>query len=349
VTFKELYAQAPVWLQSKATETEVVVSNRIRLARNLTSHRFVHRNTVEGLNQVLDQVRAAVGKCDYFKNCLSVDMIRLSTIDKLFLVERHLISPLFAEEGKRKGLFIGDREMLSLMVNEEDHIRLQALEPGFDLVNTWRIISKADDELNRTLDYAYSERFGYLTTCPTNTGSGLRASILIHLPALVLTREIDKVIRGITQVGLTVRGLFGEGTDVSGNLFQISNQTTLGQREEEIIESIEKIVHQIIAYEKEARETLLKDAKSQIEDKIWRAYGLLKNARLLSSHEYMNLSSAVRLGINLGLIRDLPAQCLNELMVLTRPSHLQKMEGREMESVERDMVRATFVREKLGV
>jgi len=338
---------APEWLHGES-ETETVISNRIRLARNLKSHFFVHRNSREGHIKVLEKIKEAVKENKYFKNGLFLDMAKVKDLDKKFLMERHLISPNFAEAGIRRGLFISDKEMLSLMINEEDHIRLQALEPGFDLLNTWRVISRVDDELNNNLDYAVSKRFGYLTACPTNTGTGLRASILIHLPALVLTREIDKVIRGITQVGLTVRGLYGEGTDVSGNLFQISNQTTLGQSEEEIIESIEKIVRQIIEYEKEARETLLKDARIQIEDKIWRAYGLLKNARLLSSHEFMNLSSAVRLGIDLGLIKDVTSRLLNELLILTRPAHIQKQEKRDMDTSERDMIRANFVRKKLN-
>jgi protein arginine kinase len=235
------------------------------------------------------------------------------------------------------------------MVNEEDHLRLQAIQSGFQPKNAWRIINRIDSELSIHFVFAFSDQFGYLTACPTNTGTGLRASVLIHLPALVLTQEIDKVLRGIAQVGLTVRGLYGEGTAVSGNLFQISNQTTLGQSEEDIIDSLEQVTKQIIGYEEDARATMRRDAKVQIEDKIWRAYGILKSARVLTSQEFMNLTSAVRLGVAMGMIADVKIRTLNQLIIWTQPSHLQKRAGQSMGPEERDVYRADFVRKALGV
>jgi protein arginine kinase len=234
------------------------------------------------------------------------------------------------------------------MINEEDHLRLQAMQSGLQLRDTWRIIDRIDDDMSDNLDYAFSEQYGYLTACPTNVGTGLRASVLIHLPALVLTKEIDKVIKGISQVGLTVRGFYGEGTEVIGNLFQISNQTTLGRTEEDIVDNIERCTRQIINYEEEARRTLLADARPQTEDKIWRAYGILANARVLSSHELMSLVSAVRLGASLSIIKSISIATLNNLLMLMQPAHLQKFSGKMMDANERDERRAELVRERLG-
>lgn len=344
MTIDEIAQGAPAWLSAPCAFDEIVISSRIRLARNICPHLFVHRNNPHGLAQILQEATTAVNESGVFKEGLSLTMADLADIDRMLLVERHLVSPNFVGTDTARGLFVGEHEKLSLMVNEEDHLRLQTLEAGLDLLSTWHTLSRIDDELNRHLYYAYDERLGYLTTCPTNTGTGLRASILIHLPALVLTREIDKVLRGITQVGLTVRGMYGEGSDVIGNLFQISNQTTLGQSENEIISSIEQIVKQIIAYEQKARETLMHDAKVPLEDKIWRAYGMLCNARILSSREFLNLSSVVRLGVNAGVVEQVSLQTLNTLLIQTRPAHMQKMAGSSIAAAERDQLRATFVR-----
>ena len=336
------------WLDGTGEYPGIVLSSRVRLARNLKDIPFSHRASAEQLHEIQDHVFTAHKTNNSVPHAFFLSTSDMTEMDKQFMVERHLISPGLLEKTGSRGILIGDKEIVSIMINEEDHLRLQSIQSGFQPKKAWHIIDHIDDELGKTLDYAFSDRFGYLTACPTNTGTGLRASVLIHLPALVLTQEIDKVLRGITQVGLAVRGFYGEGTAVSGNLFQISNQTTLGQSEEDIIISLERVTKQIIGYEEDARGTMIKDARPQIEDKIWRAYGIIQNARVLTSQEFMNLSSAVRLGVTMGLITDVAIKTLNQLMVWTQPSHLQKRAEKKMEPAERDVFRAGFVRQTLA-
>jgi protein arginine kinase len=272
----------------------------------------------------------------------------IDALSQKFLMERHLISPEFMQGVSGRGLFIDDNEKISIMLNEEDHIRLQVISSGMSLNECWEIANKIDNELSRHIEYDFNDKFGYLTSCPTNVGTGLRASILIHLPGLVHTGEIDGVIANISKVGLAVRGFYGEGTDVLGNLFQISNQTTLGRTEEEIIDSLVKVTRKIIESEQSAQEKLMAEASDQIEDKVWRSYGILCYARVLKSAEVMNLLSALRLGLSLGLIDKFDYRELNELMIITQPAHLQKYVGKEMDNVERDMVRADLIRQRFN-
>jgi protein arginine kinase len=234
------------------------------------------------------------------------------------------------------------------MVNEEDHIRLQSLVPGLQLMEAWHLANSADNDLDSALEFAFNQELGYLTACPTNAGTGLRASVLIHLPALVLTKEIDKVLKGVMQMGLAVRGFYGEGSEVIGNLFQISNQTTLGQNEKSTLEGLERVTRQILAAEEKARETLLRDARIQIEDKVYRAYGSLRYGRTMTSQEVVNLTSAVRLGVSLGFVELPPLRLLNELLIITLPAHLQRKLGHELESADRNVRRAEFVRNYLA-
>jgi protein arginine kinase len=337
--------QHPIgWLDGSGEFSGIILSSRVRLARNVRDIPFSHQASEGQLKDVQTQALQAQQQSQQLKNVFFLSTSAMTDLDKQFLVERHLISPSLLETGGTRGILVGDKEIVSIMLNEEDHLRLQAILSGFQPKSAWHIIDRIDDDLASSLDYAFSDRFGYLTACPTNTGTGMRASVLIHLPALVLTQEIDKVLRGITQVGLAVRGFYGEGTAVSGNLFQISNQTTLGQSEEDIINSLERVTKQIIGYEEEARKTMLRDAKPQIEDKIWRALGIIQNARVLTSQEFMNLSSAVRLGVAMGMITTVNIKTLNQLMVWTQPSHLQKRAGREMDPADRDTYRANLVR-----
>jgi protein arginine kinase len=233
------------------------------------------------------------------------------------------------------------------MINEEDHLRIQALSPGLDAEGSSELAFKFENEIGRFLEFDYDADFGYLTACPTNAGTGMRASILIHLPGMVLTKEIDKVIARITRTGLIVRGFYGEGSDVLGNLFQISNQNTLGVSEDEIINQINRVAEEIIENEAIARQRLIDEAGDMIEDKIWRAYGILKNARVLTSDEVMNLLSAVRLGHAMKIIDFVDISLINEILLLSQPAHLQKYYGQEMDSNKRDFVRAQMVREKL--
>jgi protein arginine kinase len=250
-------------------------------------------------------------------------------------------------EGGQRGVIFSEDEGTSVMVNEEDHVRMQALRSGFQLDACFAAASGLDDQLEALVEYAFSDTYGYLTACPTNVGTGLRASVLIHLPGLVLTRRIKKVISGINQVGFTVRGFYGEGTDVLGNFFQISNQVTLGEKESQILLNLERVVHQVREYEEKARDVLLKDAAAQIEDKVMRALGVLRHAQLLSSEELIGLLSAVRLGASLGLAGLPSLRALNEILLFSRSAHLQLQDGSELGSSERNMRRAEYVRNRL--
>jgi protein arginine kinase len=276
--------------------------------------------------------------------CKAVD---IEPIDRDFLVERHLISPVFLNGDTSKAVLIGPQERVSVMVNEEDHLRIQALSCGLDPRGSFDLAMKYEAEIGRYLEYDYDRDFGYLTACPTNAGTGMRASVLIHLPGLVLTRDIDKLISRITRNGLIVRGFYGEGSDVLGNLFQVSNQNTLGLSEMDILSQIERVTREIIEEEAKARERLNEEAADMIEDKIWRAFGILKHARVLTSEEVMNLLSAVRLGHAMKVFDFLDLALINEILLLSQPAHLQKYYGAEMDTNKRDFVRAQMVREKL--
>ncbi|MFH0777579.1 MAG: protein arginine kinase, partial [Candidatus Eisenbacteria bacterium] len=334
-------------LDGSGPHSDKVLSTRLRLARNLRNVPFPGRGRPEQLSQVLPSVVAAAKKGTHFAELLVLKSSELSKADKQFLVERHVISHDFAENSKLGALILGVDESVSIMINEEDHLRIQVLCSGLQLGEAMRIAEKVDDELDASLEYAFSEELGYLTACPTNVGTAMRASVLIHFPSLVLTKQISKVLQGITQVGLAVRGFYGEGTEVMGNFFQISNQTTLGLSEKEAITSLERVTHQIIEYEEKAMDVLLKDAKVQVEDKIWRAYGVLRHCKIISSRELISLVSAVRFGISLGLPGLGDIATLNELLVLTQPAHIQKLVGKEMSSAERNIVRAELVHKKV--
>ena len=335
------------WLDGSGPAADIVLSTRVRLARNLKEVPFTHRAREEQMAMVYSSVVSAVRKTPALVSSTALAMRELTPLDRQFLVERHLISHDLADNGRLRGLLLVPDESVSAMVNEEDHMRLQALASGFQLRSAWEAVNAIDDDLGQDLDYAFSDDLGYLTACPTNAGTGMRASVLIHLPSLVLTKQIGRVLQGITQVGLAVRGFYGEGSQIMGNFFQISNQTTLGQSERETVESLERVTRQIIDYEQRARDELLKDARVQIEDKIWRAYGALRHSRVISSQEVINLSSAVRFGVALSMSGLASVQTLNELLIRTQPAHIQLALGREMEQRERNVVRAEYVRNLL--
>ncbi|TMQ60983.1 MAG: ATP--guanido phosphotransferase [Candidatus Eisenbacteria bacterium] len=309
------------WLDGSGPASDVVLSTRVRLARNLSGVPFTHRAREEQLVMVYSSVLSAVRKTPALTQSLALEMRELTPLDRQFLVERHLISNDLADNGKLRGLLVLPDESISAMVNEEDHLRLQALASGFQLRAAWESVNAIDDELAQDLDYAFSDELGYLTACPTNVGTGMRASVLIHLPSL---------------------------SQIQGNFFQISNQTTLGQNERETIDSLERVTKQIIDSEQRARDELLKDARVQIEDKIWRAYGTLRHSRVISSQEVVNLSSAVRFGVALRIEGLASVQTLNELLVRSQPAHLQVRAGRELEQRERNILRAEYIRGLLG-
>jgi protein arginine kinase len=339
------------WLDASGPESHLVLSTRVRLARNLAGRPFPVRSAESDREDILTAVRDAAGSSSLLGPATLVRLDRLGRLDRQLLHERHLVSKELAvpdtETPPRSGAAVLLGGSLGVMVNEEDHLRVQGLYSGLSLEAAWGGVGTLDAELAQRLAFAFHPEFGYLTSCPTNVGTGLRASVLIHLPGLVLTKEINKVLQSLVQVGLTFRGLYGEGSEVVGNFFQLSNQTTLGKSESELLDHLAKIVRQVIGYEEQARQVLLRDAPGVIEDKVWRAYGLLRYARSLSFEETMNLLSGVRLGVGLGLIPDVGMYTLNKVLVFTQPAHLSAMAGTELAEDELPVRRADFVRRTL--
>jgi len=329
--------------------SEIVISSRIRLARNVSGFPFLSRCS-RGQRATLEvKIRDAIVSSNLAPQTLYVDLEKAPQIDRDLLVERHLISkPHAAAEGAR-GVAIGENETVSVMVNEEDHLRIQVLRSGLQLEDGWDQINRIDDALESRLDISFHPRFGYLTACPTNLGTGIRVSVMLHLPALKLTGEIEKVFRAAKDMKLAVRGLYGEGTEATGDFYQISNQTTLGTSEEELISDFKHtVIPKIIDYEHHARKMLLNDRTVALDDKVRRALGILRSARLMASEETLYLLSHLRMGVNLGRIKDVDVRTLNELFLMTQSAHLQKMTGRKLEGDVRRAVRADFIRQKLG-
>ena len=341
------------WLDAEGPHSDIVLSTRVRLARNLQGFRFGLRTTEADRRSVLQLAREAAEATEVLREGVSIALPSLEPTLRQLLLERHLVSKELVEgSGGRPpshaSLMVADRDSVSVMVNEEDHLRLQSLVSGFRLRDAWAMVDRVDEEMGARLPYAFHTEFGYLTSCPTNVGTGLRASVLIHLPGLVLTQEIGKVLQGISQVGLTFRGLYGEGSEVVGNFFQMSNQTTLGKTEEDLIDHLQRIVQQVVQYEVQARSVLLRDAPTVIEDKVWRAYGLLRHARSISFEEVMNLLSGVRLGVGLKLLPGLSVYALNRIMIFTQAAHLEQVAGGVLPEGEVDVYRAAYVRKVLA-
>jgi len=337
------------WMDADGPESGIAISSRIRVARNLAGIPFPHLLKNSNAEDVIHAVRLAVEDKELVRQAgvLELSLLsELSPVERQILVDKHLISPDLINSFERKAVVLRDDEVISIMINEEDHLRIQCLLPGLQLQDAWDLINQVDDGLEKTLDYAYSEQLGYLTACPTNVGTGLRASVMLHLPALGLVKQLKGMLNAIGKVGLTARGLFGEGTEALGDLFQISNQITLGQTEEEIINNLTAVVRQIIAQERASRMALYKERREFIEDRVYRAYGILKNAYILSYEEAMRLFSDLRLGVEMELISVIPAKLLNELMVRTRPAFLIKMAGQEMPAHQRDIFRAELIRKE---
>lgn len=339
------------WLEASGPQSHIVLSTRIRLARNLVGSPFPQRATEADRARIAESVIAAMRQTRAMREAVVFELDGLEPVDRQLLHERHLVSKELAglegpSSARRASALVLEGDT-GVMVNEEDHLRLQTLRSGCALEDAYSAIEALDNELGRRLAFAFHREFGYLTACPTNAGTGLRASVLIHLPGLVLTKEMAKVLHGLSQVGLTARGLYGEGSEIVGNFFQLSNQTTLGKSEEELLDHMGRIVRKVIAYEEEARSVLAREAPTVIADKVWRAYGLLRFARNLSFTEAMNLLSAVRLGAGLKLIDGLSVYTLNKLTILTQPAHLARSEGRRLTDPDLAAVRAAYVRRAL--
>ena len=341
------------WLDASGPHSDIVLSTRVRLARNLQGHAFGPRSRLNDRRAVLGHVRDTAERIELLAGASVQPLSELPARTRQILLERRLISRDLLGEGSEgppdaSAVVLAPDEPISVMVNEEDHLRLQALVSGLRLDGAWSLVDRLDEDLGQELSYAYDHELGFLTSCPTNVGTGLRASVLMHLPGLVLTKEIGRVLQGLSQVGLTFRGLYGEGSEVVGNFFQVSNQTTLGKSEEDLVDHLDRIVHQVIEYETRARQVLLRDAPQVTEDKIWRAYGLLRYARSLSFEEMMNLLSGVRLGTSLKLLPGLRVYSLNKIMIYTQSAHLEDAAGRELPATECDAHRATYVRRILA-
>lgn len=339
------------WMEDGGAEADVVVSSRVRLARDLADYPFPHRLTREQAEEVIHAVRLAIERPETVAKAGQLELTRLSEltpVERRVLVEKHLGSPDFLKgDATGKAIVLRPDEVVSIMVNEEDHLRIQCLLPGLTLEECWRLASTVDDALEATLKYSFSEDFGYLTTCQTNVGTGLRASVMLHLPGLVATKMLDEIISGLSKLGVTVRGLYGEGTRAAGHLFQVSNQITLGRSEEEIVSNLTALVRRLVSQERETRKRLYREQREALEDRVYRSYGILKNARVMTSDEAMQHLSDVRLGLALKIIKDPALSLISELMVLTQPAFLMKMASKELEPFERDVLRARLIRERL--
>ena len=336
------------WLGGVGPEADIVISSRIRLARNLADFPFISRATPQDRVQIRDVLKDAVLRVGEETSLLYIDVEEIPPVDRQFLVERQLMSRELSEAQGARAVAIDQREKFSVMINEEDHLRIQAMQSGLNLQSVWDRINRIDDLIEDKVIYAYHERLGYLTACPTNVGTGMRVSVMLHLPALVITRQIDRVFRSLQKISLAVRGLYGEGSQAMGDFYQISNQITLGRSEQELIKQVGDIVPVIIDYERQARDFLIRESHENLHDRVSRAYGILRTAQTISSEETMHLLSSVRMGVNLGLINDLAIPTVNELFIHTQPAHLQKLTGSELDTADRNIERARYLRGHLN-
>ena len=341
---QERLAHLPTWFDGSGPEAEIIVSTRIRVARNLSNHRFPAHASPHERTVVYEKVAAALRKQTQFRSFTTVNFSGISPLEQQLLVERRIASPdLIHLEGDR-GVVYDDSQCINIMINEEDHVRLQCLDSGCRPSEAWHIVDLIDENLGQELDFAFSANKGFLTCCPTNSGTGLRVSFLLHLPGLVLTKAIDAVLQGASQMGIATRGFFGEHSEVIGSFFQLSNQAAMGSNEHEFIEATHHSINEVAAQEREARHRLLKEARLEVTDKVYRAYGILQHARTLSTSEYLNLTSALRLGIDCGLFNEITIEDLNRATLLIMPAHLQRQAKKTMDETDLSVARAERVR-----
>jgi len=335
------------WLRGTGPESDIVMSSRIRLARNLADYPFIRRcNDIDKAN-IEATIRERLVANPNLSSLSFINVADLNLLDRQLLVERQLISRELASSEGARSVAIDTPEQLSLMVNEEDHLRLQVIKSGLDLDGAWELINQLDDEIESKLTYAYNEQLGYLTACPTNVGTGMRVSVLVHLPALVITKQIEKVFRSAQKINLVVRGLYGEGSQAMGDFYQVSNQITLGKSEKELMLLVADVIDVVLSYERKARDFLISEKQNDLFDKVSRAYGMLQSAQQISSEETMHLLSRVRMGVSLGLIEELEIPDINQLFIRTQPAHLQKIHSSELDTDERNIERANFLHDQL--
>jgi protein arginine kinase len=345
---EELLTHTGEWLRGTGPSANIVMSSRIRLARNLSKFPFPSRSNKKDLETALETIEKAIGTIPFLKGATLFRMTELDQVDRQMLVERHLMSHEHASNPDGKGLLVSAEEVVSIMINEEDHLRIQVMRSGLNLTEGWEIINAIDDAISKETNFAFLDNWGYLTSCPTNTGTAMRGSVMMHLPALVMTKQINKVLAAISKLSFASRGFYGEGTQASGNFYQISNQVSLGHSEGDIIQNINGLIRQVIEQEEQARQALLLQNRPMMEDKICRCWGLLRTARIISSQEAIELFSMVRLGIDTGILKHVNHKALNELFIMIQPAHLQKVEGKKLNAFERDTKRASVIRQKLG-
>jgi protein arginine kinase len=345
--FSTLIKHPADWMAGGQGEHGAVLTSRIRLARNLHRHPFPGWAKRDQRAAALDLMRPAIESLPAMKGAFSHELGDLTSVQKQVLVERHLISREHAARGDGSAAVIERRQTFSIMLNEEDHLRMQAIRPGLQLSTAFAALSELDTELESSLEFAFDPSLGYLTTCPTNLGTGLRASAMLHLPGLVLSDQIGQVLQAVNKIGLAVRGLYGEGTESLGNLYQISNQSTLGESEETIIRRLERVISQVASHEQNAREKLLQDDPEMVADKIGRAYGVLRHAHIIDSKEALNYLSLLRLGGTIGFFPAETVILCDTLLMDIQPAHLQLHSGRKLSAEERDAIRAEIVRSRL--
>ena len=347
MTIHEFLSSPADIARREGPHNKIVLSSRVRLARNLKGLAFPGWAKKAERVKTFELIRPAIQSLPPMADCFAESMDNLSQLDKNILVERHLISREHAAKNAGSGFVVNRDESLCVMINEEDHLRMQALRPGLQMKQAWQAIDQVDSKLERKLEYAFTPELGYLTACPTNVGTGIRVSAMLHLPGLVLSEQINQIIQAVNKLGLAVRGLYGEGTEALGNVFQVSNQMTLGETETDIVERLNKVLAQIIEHEDNARSMLLEKKPKTVYNHIGRAYGILANAHSISSKETLNLLSLMRLGVDLALFADLDRWRIDELFVATQPAHLQKLHAEKLTAEERDLLRADMLRERL--
>lgn len=338
----------PIWLSNEGPQSDVVISTRVRLARNLTNHYFTYHAEKSERKKIFNYISDVLAKHKEFKNFSVVNCNALSYLDQQYLLEERIVSPdLLSIEGER-GVAVENTRHTSFMINEEDHLRLHSIDSGFKAEEVWYRINLIDDLLGHFLPYAYDPRRGFLTSCPTNSGTGLRVSFLLHLPALFLTKTIDSVLLGASQMGISTRGFFGEHSEVIGNLFQLSNQATLGACENDFLDHTGKTIIEVITHERTARERILNEAELELTDKIYRAWGIILNARLLTISEFLNCASAIRFGINAGLFKEIDITQLNRLTLAIMPAHMQVHLKKMVAEARLDFERTNFIKSFLS-
>jgi protein arginine kinase len=346
--FEELLNNKDTWLSGTGPFSEIIFSSRVRLARNFSDYPFPLRANPAQKEKILEAMKSASAKISILKGARFLHMDEIDDIDRQFLLERHLISQEHMHAAKGKGLILSLDEKIALMINEEDHLRMQAIASGFDLKKAYETINIIDDSIAEFVDFSFMPNLGYLTSCPTNVGTALRASCMLHLPALTFTKRINKVLELLAKISFATRGFFGEGTQALGDFFQISNQISLGLSESEVVDNLAGVVNQVKEQEIDAREILLKKHKINLEDNVWRSFGVLLNCRLISSKEALSHLSILSLGLDLGIINRISRELLNNLFLMIQPAHLQKIEARALKEGERDFIRAQILREKLS-